>query len=237
MINQRLRQIAKKAMFWRTRHAPLPINTSVKMFGLDWYVNERLVEIPFILHEVGDAVPPKRILEFGCTSSDVSIQLSALGHEVHAIDLKPYPFDHPALTFSQANILGYNTQGFDYVISISVLEHLGLGFYTNEPFKDELDRTIDILVASLRPKGRLIITVPCGRPDKDAFMRTFTPNEVYDLFVSHGLELVKERYYRREQFKYWFPCEANEIIHISNTREDRGPTGVNGVGCFIWQTG
>ena len=57
-------------------------NTPVKFHGGEWYVNERIVELAFVHHHLHLDGTDKRLLDLGCTRSDLAMQLAALGYQV-----------------------------------------------------------------------------------------------------------------------------------------------------------
>jgi SAM-dependent methyltransferase len=129
-------------------------------------VNERIVEIPYVLGAVGALPPGSRILDFGSTESTVALSLAALGHDVIAADLRPYPLQHPRLRSLVGPIEEWAgpEQPLDAVTCISALEHVGLGAYDETPTDGELDRDIaERFKRWLRPGGELVLTAPYGR--------------------------------------------------------------------------
>ena len=213
-------------------------NTPVKFVNGDWHTNERIVEVAFALTQIGLDSPGKRVLEFGCTKSDLSLQLASFGYDVTGIDLRPYRFTHPNLSFHQGNVLAYEPQeGFDFITSISVIEHIGLGAYGEDESRADLEQIAGKLASLLVDGGKLIITVPFGQKYSDSFLRSFSREEIAMLFDVDNLNLAVERYFVRTKPKSWEPTTLEKAIAVSNERSMRGPTGVNCVGCFMWQKG
>lgn len=81
----------------------------------------------------------------------------------------------------------------------------------------------------------MIITVPIGKKYEDKFLRSFSHEEIYSLFRKLNLELIKHNFYKRRKFKIWEECGIEDTKLISNNANDRGPTGINGVGCYLWK--
>ncbi|MDX1688508.1 MAG: class I SAM-dependent methyltransferase [Candidatus Promineifilaceae bacterium] len=243
MISKRLGRVLdclRKGL--RGRPIPEPydryLNPPVRFRDGDWFANERLVELPFIFSQIDMNGSGRHALEFGCTRSTLALQLASLGYDVVGVDLRPYDLAHPNLSFFQGNLLELDTAAegsFDLVTAVSVIEHVGLGAYGEESSETERARVIAKLVDLLRPGGKLIVTLPVGRPDVDDFERSFHPDEALDLFDHSRLERTAARYFRRERWKSWQSCTVEEVASVSNSRDDRGPTGVNGVGCFVWR--
>ncbi len=211
-------------------------NTPVKFIKNDWYVNERIVEIPFVHRHIDLDGDGKIALEFGCTRSELAIQLASLGYKVYGIDLRPYQITHPNFHFYQGNILDFNKNiKFDLITSVSVLEHIGLGAYGETEGSDILNKISNKLVEWLKPGGKLLITVPVGIAYQDKFLQSFSYKDFISLFSQPELILEEELFFSRTEFKYWKPNDLRNAGKFSNKIEDRGPTGVNFVGCFAWR--
>jgi 2-polyprenyl-3-methyl-5-hydroxy-6-metoxy-1,4-benzoquinol methylase len=218
------------------KNAQNRLNLPLKFVKNEWYVNERIVEIPFVLNNIDLEGKSKRVLEFGCARSFLAIQLASLGYEVTAIDLEDYKYRHPNLQFYSINIFDFEDEiGFDYITAISTIEHIGLGTYGDKPSFDDIFKISSKLSELLKPEGSVIITVPFGRKFVNNFYRSFTYDEILSLFKDDKLKLVEEQFYRRKNYKFWSGCSLKEAQSVSNAPKDRGPTGMNCVGCFIWK--
>ena len=137
-------------------------------------VNERVVEVPYVLAAVASLPAGSQILDFGATESTVSLSLAALGYEVIAADLRPYPLQHPRLRSLVGPIESWAgpERPLDAVVSLSALEHVGLGAYDEAPTaampttdgaSGDLDRSIaERFKRWLRPGGELVLTAPYG---------------------------------------------------------------------------
>lgn len=210
----------------------------VKDINGKWYITGRSFEIPFIHRHIDPIGKNKRILEFGCSRSYLALQLATLGYEVVGVDLRHYPFSHPNLRFFQMNILDYDDDKcFDYISSVSTLEHVGLGFYKEERKKSDLYRVTNKLTKLLKIGGKIIITVPFGIEYEDHFQRSFTYEGILSLFDENKLKLTEKQFFQRYQnFRYWKPCSFEKAQSISNARQNKpGYYGVNCIGCFVWQ--
>lgn len=128
-------------------------------------VNERIVEIPYVMGAVASLPAGAHVLDFGATESTVSLSLASLGHDVVAADLRPYAMQHPRLRSLVGPIEQWDgpERPFDAVVCLSALEHVGLGAYDEAPTDGELDRTIvELFGRWLRPGGELVLTAPYG---------------------------------------------------------------------------
>jgi len=103
------------------------------------------------------------ILNAGCGSGELSLQLAAVGHRVVGIDpSEDYirlarrnagPIDPDRCSFLVSSIEAFVTETtFDCVVATDVLEHI----------KDDA-AALDKLVRLVKPDGVLLITVPAGR--------------------------------------------------------------------------
>jgi SAM-dependent methyltransferase len=161
-------------------------------------VSEQVVENAYILRSLrpGD----RTVLDFGAYESMMPLQLSALGMDVTVWDQRPYPFVHPNLKVVTADLFAADLdlgQQYDVVISVSTLEHLGLGRYNDRIVEDADARGAAALWRFVRPGGRLLASVPAGRPavqrgyrvyDEDRLRRTFPMATSIDWFGKEGRE-------------------------------------------------
>lgn len=209
----------------------------VKNISGKWYITGRSFEIPFIHRHIDLIGTNKRILEFGCSKSYLALQLASFGYDVIGVDLRAYPITHPNLKFYQMNLLDFKDEkGFDYIASVSTLEHVGLGFYKEERRESDLYRVTSKLTKLLKVGGKIIITVPFGKKYEDHFQRSFTYKDILSLFDENKLKLTEKQFFQRYyNFRYWKPCSFEKAQTISNAREDKpGYYGVNCIGCFVW---
>ena len=200
-------------------------------------VNERIVEYPFLFNQILKDKPPKKILDFGCTRSWLSIALSSMGYDVTGIDLREFDYEHKNFTFSKTNILDLDEKNFDFVVSLSTIEHVGLGAYDKEVINDDLAKVLKKIEHLLKPQGKLILTLPVGKPSIDEFTRSFAPEELKDILKSHRFSLQTEEYYHKDDRFFWKPSSIIDIANISNDTSARksAGSGVNGVGFFVFQ--
>lgn len=146
------------------------LNPAVTVFHHDGTVrtndvNERIVEVPYVLGAVTRLPAGSQVLDFGATESIVSLSMASLGYDVVAADLRPYPLRHPRLRSVVGPIEQWDgpERPFDAVTCISALEHVGLGAYGEAASETSLDRVIVERFRSwLRPGGELALTAPYG---------------------------------------------------------------------------
>ena len=210
-------------------------NTPVKFFGGGYQVNERIIELPFVFSELPGDGRGHKLLEFGCTRSTLALSLASLGFEVTGVDLRPWDVEHPNFHFRQGNLLDLDLPTFDFITSVSVIEHVGLGAYRERRDEGDLTAVLRRLAQLLTPDGRAIITVPCGQPSTDDFLRSFAPDEFVTLCERCDLRLATSKYFHRSSFTAWSPSTAEDLTKVSNAADQRGRTGTNGVGCFVFR--
>lgn len=139
-------------------------------------VNERIVEIPYALSALGSRPPGARVLDVGSVESLVALHCASLGYETVALDLRPYPFEHPNLEVVVSKLEEWDAadRAFDAILCISTLEHVGLGWYGETHEDAGADRrALDRLGAMLTPGGFVVLTVPYGTAGVDAVQRTY----------------------------------------------------------------
>ena len=126
-------------------------------------INERIVEIPFAIQAVAALPKRAKILDLGCTESSLPLQLAALGYSVTGFDFREYPYGHPNLTFVQGDMtkLPFDKENFDAILSISTLEHVGIGFYADPQEAQQADKkAIGEIARVLKPNGLFVLTAP-----------------------------------------------------------------------------
>jgi len=146
-------------------------------------VAEQIIENPLILRNLREK--DKTILDFGGFESILPLQLSALGYEVTVLDQMPYPFCHPNLTILCAEIFSNPlilTQKYDVVVSISTIEHLGLGHYGDAVIEDGDRKGVEILWNFLKKGGRLMASVPAGKPTIQRGYRVYNKQRLTEFF-------------------------------------------------------
>lgn len=138
-------------------------------------VNERIVEVPFVLAAVASLPPGARILDVGADESTLSFSLASLGYQVTALDLNGYPLEHPNLTALATPLEDFHPdEQFDAIICLSSIEHFGLGHYGPDSADLDADtRAIARLREIVRPGGLLVLTTPYGRASISDFQRVY----------------------------------------------------------------
>jgi hypothetical protein len=148
-------------------------------------VNERIVEVPWVMGLAASLEPGSLVLDFGATESTVSLSLASLGLEVIAADLRPYPLTHPNIRSLTGPIERWEgpERPLDAVFCVSALEHVGIGAYDEAPTAGELDHEIMAMFAKwLRPGGEIAFTAPYGPWSVDELQRVYDAEHLDALF-------------------------------------------------------
>lgn len=116
-----------------------------------------------------------------------------------------------------SNIVEANTSGhkYDVVLSLSALEHFGLGRYGDEFDLKADEKAFINFINALQPGGYLIFTTTIRRGLPEL---CFNAHRTYNLQLLHifcsSLELVEEQFYSRELKRL---CSEKEVTTKSQT--------------------
>jgi SAM-dependent methyltransferase len=173
-------------------------------------LSERIVEYPLLFKHL-DLAPGQKVLDFGCVESLLPMQLCSLGYNVTGLDFRPYPFTHRNFDFICSDIMAWQPPAdyFDAVISISVLEHIGLSGY-GDPESSEGDRlAVQKLFRALKVGGRIYLTVPAGRSTTAAgWYKVYDSSSLRQMIP--GIEVLRF-FAKRGRYDAWEECGAAEI--------------------------
>ena len=112
-----------------------------------------------------------KILEIGAHDNPVALILAEAGHIVYGVDLREYDqgehenYTHHVMDFTKVPSRFYKEHlgTFDSIISISALEHFGIGTYTDKSYNPYKDVAATMNVYNLlKPSGTFNLTVPFG---------------------------------------------------------------------------
>lgn len=185
-------------------------------------INERIVEQPFALAHLSRLAPGARILDVGCTESDVPLKLASLGYRVVGVDVRVYPYRHPLMSFVRADLcaLPFCNEAFDGVAAISTIEHVGLGFYQDPKHIQDADvRAVTEIRRVMKRGGVLVLTVPAGQAATAHHQRVYDAIGVERLM--QGFDVIDKRWFRLQQdgaFPYgaWIETDAKQILTIDS---------------------
>lgn len=174
-------------------------------------VSEQVVENTLLLRNLRDT--DVSILDFGGVESNMPLQLTAMGHKVTVWDQRDYPFQHPNLKVIHADILADNPgirETFDVVMSISTIEHVGLGAYGDIAAKDADRKAVSVLWSLVKEGGRLIVTVPAGKPAIQRGYQVYDAARIKEVFPDNS----KTRWFMKEsRYGVWSEVTAEAIAN------------------------
>jgi SAM-dependent methyltransferase len=202
-----------------TRALAWGMKARTRLFGGEVKVNERIVEYPQILRWMPDS---GTVLDIGCVSSRLPIQLASMGYTVDGVDTRPYPFTHPNFTFYRSDLFTWSPpRAYDTICLVSVIEHFGLGGYGDMKVNDADREAITRITEWLVPGGTLLVSLPYGKAG------VTTKHRIYDAArLSHvfgQLETVRSLYYQRKEGA-WLPSTAAALADVASP--DLPPNGV-----------
>ena len=182
-----------------------------RVFAGRLLVNERIVEYPQIFQWIRAG---RVVLDIGCASSRLPIQLASLGYEVHGLDTRPYPFRHTNFQFHKADIFEWSPeQSFDIILLVSTLEHFGLGIYGDLALSEADKKAIERISNWLSEGGQLVVTVPFGKAE------VTKKHRIYDLerlkYIFSNFKWIDQRYFRRVE-RSWLPSSAEQLREVAS---------------------
>jgi hypothetical protein len=186
-------------------------------------VNERVVEVPYTVSKVCALPVGSAVLDFGAMESTLSFSLASLGYQVTALDLMPYPLDHPNVTVVAEQVEGWvgPERPFDAIVSLSTLEHVGLGGYGGQRARPDHDSTVlERMRGWLRTGGLLVLTAPFGKNTIDDLQRTYD-DAALDALLKRWT-VVDRRYGICTDNLHWMVSDAPPSADAWENDEARG---------------
>lgn len=184
-----------------------------KLFGGKLAVNERVIEYPYIFQRIK---PGAKVLDIGCVSSRLPIQLASLGHETHGVDVQEYPFRHKNFHFHKEDIFRWNPViSFDSIVLISTIEHFGLGGYGDAVVEDPDRRAIERITRWLKLGGQMLVTTPFGKPGQTSKHRIYDRARLKRVFPDDKFIWKDERYFQRLDGS-WIPSSEDKLRTVES---------------------
>ena len=126
-------------------------------------VNERIVELPYVIARLADVGAGARVLDVGGGESTLGLGLASRGLLVDLVEPGGVPFAHPNLTVHTAPV--EDVPGLarpDVIVLLSTIEHIGIGAYGHD-VADDHDLTVMRHLWDLAGPGTtLVLTTPFG---------------------------------------------------------------------------
>ncbi len=179
--------------------------------------SERIVELPLIISSIPNN-KKLNILDVGCRYSILSIHLASLGHHVVGVDINDYHYQHPNFTFKKIDIRnsGLKKNTFDIIISLSTLEHIGLGRY-GDKIDDRGDQEVVKEISKiLKPSGQFIFTVPFGKACTTPWYRVYDIQRIEELLSENHLK-SELKFYHEKNKGIWIPATLKEATKIDSS--------------------
>lgn len=150
--------------------------------GFGFTLDERIVEIPWV---VANLSPEGRVLDAG-SALNHQIILERVMPRVESLTITTFTEEdaHPELgpSYVTADLreLPFESESFETIVCVSTLDHVGMdnsAYGAAETRSDDPDHEVELAVSELhrvlRPGGRLLVTVPYGRPEDHGWCRQF----------------------------------------------------------------
>jgi SAM-dependent methyltransferase len=181
-------------------------------------LGERQVEWTFISSEMPQG--PGEALEFGCEYGYLSLLAARKGFCVTALDLQPQNFswDDPNVRFVQADLLKaeMHPDSYDLIINCSSVEHVGLpGRYgVNESATDGDLEVMQRLRRLLKPGGKLLATLPCGRDMVVSPWHRVYGNDRLPRLLN-GFEIERELFWVKDAENRWVKTDRHMALDFT----------------------
>lgn len=178
-------------------------------------VNERIVEIPFVLQKLA-GLPGARVLDFGCSNSALSLELAGMGYKVVGADLRPYGYTHPNFELILGDFLRHEMPeaGFDAVVAVSSVEHCGLETYGGKAYESGDRVIVRKFLKILKPGGALLLTVPFGLAGQNAGQRVYDAKSLGELI--EGFVVREKRFFAGEGQREWIEVPESRLAGVDS---------------------
>lgn len=177
---------------------------------------ERVIEIPWCLQELPQS---GRILDVGSCGATYLGAIQQADRELHCLDPRDCAGAIPSGAVFHCQSLIGNTlprSWFDAVVILSVLEHVGLPCYGQEPFPRGDELALSEIGELLRPGAPVLLTVPAGQSKVVTWYRQYSPADLRRLLAGWRCEI---RYWGFDGTAYQ-PIPEDEVEH--HDYRDRG---------------
>jgi hypothetical protein len=185
---------------------------ALRRAGWHAIISEQIVEGPLVLQHL--RAEDRNVLDFGGYESVLPLQLASLGYQVTVLDQRRYPFVHPNLTVRAADLYQPDVRFdrlFDVIVSVSTIEHLGLGRYGDVTQADGDRAGVERLWSFLRSGGRLLASVPAGRPIVQRGYRVYDEAGIRSVFPQIG---AIHWYKKDHRYGAWLPAGADAVADV-----------------------
>lgn len=188
------------------------------------FLDERVVEYPWIVSRLSSK--PGVLLDAGsCLNYEFLIKnKKIINKKICVFDLAPDArcFRNLGVSyfFGDLRLLPFKDSSFDYITSISTLEHVGMNnnflyikdsFYNEERKKSYL-QVVKNFYAILKTGGKAYLSFPTGLKRNLNWMQVFDYNDIKEIIKIFSPQSYKESYFVYKD-KAWHPCEKEETFN------------------------
>lgn len=176
--------------------------------------------------DFGETYAGKSALVVGCNEDPFANTLGTIGCRTKGIDLRPYNggdisngyAGEPLYEHIHADILTHEIKDtFDLIVSISVVEHIGLGYYGGKVTPEGDIDAMENISKLLSPTGVCYITVPIGGSWKEtAHWRRYTLDSISRL-TKHFTEI--ERKYFQTSYLGWDEVDEEAVKNYHDSTD------------------
>jgi SAM-dependent methyltransferase len=191
--------------------------------------SERIVEIPFVHRNL--PYPFRgRLLDVGYRESEITYETSSLGFETWGIDIRPPLAEYPGVKYILGDVIQYPFDAgfFDVVIALSTVEHIGLMAYGNAAKDPDGDlHALKAIHRILKPRGRLLLTVPFGKRGATNWYRVYDQKALLALLKGSGFAAEIQNCWLQEGIR-WMPAPWQKAEQVDSITHH-----VKGVVCVV----
>jgi SAM-dependent methyltransferase len=191
---------------------------------------DREIEWAFVAGHIPDKAGSA--LDFGCGDMPVGLVAALKGYDVYGIDLTQihWSFINPSIKFIKGDLNSHNfeNQKFDVILNCSTIEHVGLpGRYGSANESDGDLRAMQRLLTLLKPRGRLLMTIPVGQDRVCVPYHRIYGAERLQRLLEGSENLLEEYWIKRPGNNQWVQSERDEALSI------KGGSAFYGLGLFV----
>ena len=163
--------------------------------GFGFTLDERIVEIPWVLANLPSTGP---VLDAGSALNHPAI-LERVMPRIESLTITTFTEEEthrelgPSYVRADLRTLPFGDASFETVVCISTLDHVGMDnseYGATEGRSDDPDGEVAIAVRELRrvlrAGGRLLVTVPYGRPEDHGWLRQFDERGLRGIIAAFG---------------------------------------------------